>query len=103
MHEKSKILWADDEITMLKPHILYLEEKGYEVTPVNSGEDAIQLCDEKKFDVVDFLVFRCPYSCQLPFVRPHLASAHSTVILELYSCINQARIQFYDGGNQHIL
>ena len=52
MHKKSKILWADDEITMLKPHILYLEEKGYEVTPVNSGEDAIELCDKQKFDIV---------------------------------------------------
>ena len=52
MHQKGHILWADDEIGMLKAHILYLEDKGYEVTPVNSGEDAIQLCDEKNFDVV---------------------------------------------------
>jgi len=52
MHEKFHILWADDEIKMLKSHILYLEDKGYEVTPVNSGEDAIQQCDEKNIDVV---------------------------------------------------
>ena len=50
MFEKAQILWVDDEIGMLKAHILYLEDKGYEVTPVNSGEDAIQLCDEKNFD-----------------------------------------------------
>ena len=52
MHRKGHILWADDEIGMLKAHILYLEDKGYDVTPVNSGEDAIQLCDEIIFDVV---------------------------------------------------
>ena len=52
MHRKGHILWADDEIGMLKAHILYLEDKGYEVTPVNSGEDAIQLCNEKNIDVV---------------------------------------------------
>ena len=52
MDQKGHILWADDEIGMLKPHILYLEDKGYTVTPVNSGEDAIQLCDKKRFDVV---------------------------------------------------
>jgi len=52
MNLKKRILWADDEISMLKAHILYLEEKGYEVTPVNSGEDAIQLCKELFFDVV---------------------------------------------------
>ena len=51
MHQKGHILWADDEFGMLKAHILYLEDKGYEVTPVNSGEDAIQLCDEFFFDV----------------------------------------------------
>ena len=39
MHQKGHILWADDEIGMLKAHIIYLEDKGYEVTPVNSGED----------------------------------------------------------------
>ena len=52
MDHKGHILWADDEIGMLKAHILYLEDKGYKVTPVNSGEDAIQLCEEQNFDVV---------------------------------------------------
>ena len=31
MHQKGHILWADDEIDMLKAHIIYLEDKGYEV------------------------------------------------------------------------
>lgn len=47
-----KILWADDEIDLLKPHILFLEQKGYSVTPVVSGADAIEACKENHFDVV---------------------------------------------------
>ena len=47
-----KILWADDEIDLLKPHILFLEKKGYSVTPVNSGFDALDSCDKEYFDVV---------------------------------------------------
>ena len=47
-----KILWADDEIDLLKPHILFLEKKGYSVTPVNSGFDALDSCDNEYFDVV---------------------------------------------------
>ena len=35
------ILWADDEIDLLKPHMLFLKEKGYDVIPVHSGRDAI--------------------------------------------------------------
>ena len=49
---KSKILWADDEIDHLKSHILFLEERGYSVTPVPNAEDAISLVKEKSFDLV---------------------------------------------------
>ena len=41
MTRQPHILWADDEIEMLEPHIIYLRNKGYMVTPLNSGEDAI--------------------------------------------------------------
>ena len=41
--EKVNILWADDEIELLKPHILFLKEKGYNVNTVNNGGDAIDL------------------------------------------------------------
>lgn len=51
MKEK-KILWADDEIDMLKSHILFIEEKGYKITPVISGQDAIECFQEEIFDVV---------------------------------------------------
>jgi CheY-like chemotaxis protein len=37
------ILWADDEIDLLKPHILFLERKGYEVIPTVSGNEAIEI------------------------------------------------------------
>jgi CheY-like chemotaxis protein len=47
-----KILWADDEIELLKPHILFLEEKNYDVTPVKSGDEAIEKVEENHFDVV---------------------------------------------------
>ncbi|MFD2890687.1 response regulator [Flavobacterium chuncheonense] len=49
---KIKILWVDDEIDLLKPHILFLEKKNYEVTTCNNGQDAIDLFDANNFDVV---------------------------------------------------
>jgi CheY-like chemotaxis protein len=47
-----QILWADDEIDLLKPTILYLKEKGYDVTPVTNGKDAIDKVETQRFDVV---------------------------------------------------
>lgn len=50
--QKYNILWADDEIDLLRPHILFLNNKGYEVTAVNSGADAIEKCEKNYFDIV---------------------------------------------------
>lgn len=50
--QRYNILWADDEIDLLKPHMLFLADKGYDVSPVKSGADAIDACAEKNFDVV---------------------------------------------------
>lgn len=50
--KKDRILWADDEIDLLKPHIFFLEDKGYEVTPVVSGQDAIDCCQNETFDII---------------------------------------------------
>ena len=47
-----QILWVDDEIDLLKPHILFLERKNYEVTRSTNGADAIELVDQKNFDIV---------------------------------------------------
>lgn len=49
---KLKILWADDEIEYLKPHILFLESKGYHTTTVNNGLDAIDMVKSTYFDIV---------------------------------------------------
>ena len=47
-----KILWADDEIDLLKPHILFLESKGYEVESVNNGASAVEKCSGEIFDII---------------------------------------------------
>lgn len=47
-----KILWVDDEIDLLKPHILFLEKKGYDVATANNGEDGIAMLNERGFDIV---------------------------------------------------
>ncbi len=47
-----KILWADDEIDLLKPHILFLNDKGYDVEPVLSGSDALEMLESQTFDII---------------------------------------------------
>ena len=47
-----KILWADDEIDLLKPHILFLESKGYEVDTFNNGLDAVEKSKETAYDII---------------------------------------------------
>ncbi|MFC5045733.1 PglZ domain-containing protein [Aquimarina hainanensis] len=47
-----KILWVDDEIDLLKPHILFLEKKNYTVTKCQSGTEAIEILDNNNFDIV---------------------------------------------------
>jgi CheY-like chemotaxis protein len=49
---QGKILWADDEIELLKPHILFLEAKGYTVDSVTNGRDAIEKAFEKNYDII---------------------------------------------------
>ena len=50
--EKVNILWADDEIDLLKPHIMFLENKGYKVTTANNGTDAVELIRNNPYDIV---------------------------------------------------
>jgi DNA-binding NtrC family response regulator len=50
--DKTMILWVDDEIDLLKPHILFLREKGYNVDTTNNGHEAIEIIKEKDFDIV---------------------------------------------------
>lgn len=47
-----KILWVDDEIDSLKPHIIFLEKKGYELDTAMSGDDAVEMVRDKVYDLV---------------------------------------------------
>ncbi|HBX91015.1 MAG TPA: two-component system response regulator, partial [Alistipes sp.] len=47
-----KILWVDDEVELLKPHVLFLEGKGYEVDTCNNGYDAIDMASEGSYDLI---------------------------------------------------
>ncbi len=46
------LLWADDEMELLTAHVLFLEKKGYEVVMVSNGNDAIEQCQVRTFDLV---------------------------------------------------
>lgn len=48
----AKILWADDEIDLLKPHILFLENKQHEVTTVKSGNEAVDQVEDNAYDII---------------------------------------------------
>lgn len=50
--EKISVLWADDEIDLLKPHILFLKDKGYDIITATSGDEAIELVNKNNFSVV---------------------------------------------------
>lgn len=52
MQKKISILWTDDEIDLLRPHILFLENKGYDVVTASNGEDAIALVKKRSFDLI---------------------------------------------------
>ncbi|MBR1484600.1 MAG: bifunctional response regulator/alkaline phosphatase family protein [Prevotella sp.] len=47
-----QLLWVDDEIELLRAHIIFLQKKGYEVTTASNGTDAIDLCRDHSFDLV---------------------------------------------------
>ena len=49
---QAKILWADDEMEFLKPHVLFLEAKGYSVELINNGSEAVEKCQENNYDIV---------------------------------------------------
>lgn len=46
------LLWVDDEIEVLKAYIIFLEKKGYEVVTTTNGRDAVELCQERSFDLI---------------------------------------------------
>lgn len=50
--DSKKILWVDDEIELLRSHIIFLSEKGYEVDTVTNGNDAVSAVKEKNYDLI---------------------------------------------------
>ena len=46
------ILWADDEIDLLKPHIMFLKSRGYDVTTATGGHDVLELIEQQPFDLI---------------------------------------------------
>ena len=52
MAKQQRILWADDEIDLLKPHLLFLRNKGYELVTANNGRDALDLVEREPFDLI---------------------------------------------------
>jgi DNA-binding response OmpR family regulator len=49
---KIKILWTDDEVEVLKPHIFFLEDKGYEIDTCSNGNDTIDLVRQNSYDLI---------------------------------------------------
>ncbi|HEY4755355.1 MAG TPA: response regulator, partial [Ignavibacteriaceae bacterium] len=52
MIKKNRILWVDDEIELLRSHIIFLSEKGFTVDTVTNGEDAVSSVKEKDYDLI---------------------------------------------------
>lgn len=50
--KNGNLLWVDDEVELLRAHILFLEKKGYDIVTVSNGSDAVELCRERSFDLV---------------------------------------------------
>ena len=49
---KDRLLWVDDEIDLLRPHVLFLQSKGYEIETVTNGMDALDKCRETDYDLI---------------------------------------------------
>ena len=50
--ENARILWVDDEIEMLRPHIIFLEHKGYHVDISNNGSEGLEMIMSRPYDII---------------------------------------------------
>lgn len=80
MGRQIHILWTDDEIDLLKPYILFLEEKEYKVSTATNGTDAIRLVQENSFDLI-FLDENMPGLSGLETLESIKAIAPSTPVV----------------------
>lgn len=95
--EKIKILWADDEIELLKPHVLFLENKGFNLTTVNNGADAVQLAKESSYDIV-FLDENMPGLTGLETLTRIKEIAPSTPVVMITKSEEEAIMESAIGG-----
>lgn len=49
---EAKILWVDDEIELLSPHILFLEKRGYRLKTATNSDDALDIMERESFDLL---------------------------------------------------
>ena len=47
-----RILWVDDEIDLLRPHLLFLRQRGYDVDGISNGDDALALLRGQAYDLI---------------------------------------------------
>ncbi|MDX1675832.1 MAG: response regulator, partial [Longimicrobiales bacterium] len=52
MASARRILWVDDEVQLLEPHLLFLRQRGYEVDTATNGDDALQMVRREPYDLV---------------------------------------------------
>jgi DNA-binding response OmpR family regulator len=50
--DEKTILWVDDEIDLLKAHVIFLKERGYRVLEASNGDDAVELVEKGGIDLV---------------------------------------------------
>lgn len=93
-----RILWADDEIDLLKPQILFLEQKGYKIDPVSNGHDAIDKFGQTHYDLV-FLDEHMPGITGLETL-PRLKAIHPDVPVVLITKNEEENIMDEAIGSQ---
>ncbi len=78
---KARFLWVDDEMELLKPYVLFLEEKGYVTECAGNGHDALEMCRSGAYDIV-FLDEQMPGLSGLDTIaRLHRLSPHLPVVM----------------------
>jgi CheY-like chemotaxis protein len=94
----AKILWADDEIELLKPHVIFLEAKGHEVTTVKSGNDAIDRLEINDFDII-FLDENMPGLSGLETLERIKKTHHKAPIIMITKSEEESIMEEAIGGN----
>ncbi len=92
------ILWVDDEIDILKAHILFLEKKGYQISTCNNGTDAIEMCEENRYDIV-FLDENMPGISGLEVLN-HIKSTHPNLPVVMITKSEEEHIMEEAIGNK---